>query len=147
MLSVGDSSQPDSSESVKDGAFALTNERSNCYSASLSGERNYSILIYGPQAMREEISEIIMRNQLGARIDSRESESDIRNLLTARSYDLLVYHASKRESLKSLRSERMPASLEAVLLGYGVGFAYPEETIRQCRDEFEVRLLEKLKRE
>ena len=146
MLSVGDSSQPDSSELIKDGAFALTKDGSNCYSASLSGERNYSILIYGPLAMAEEIAGMLKRNRIGAELYTSEGELNLRDLLTARDYDLFVCHASKRESFKDLGSGQMLPSLEAVLLGYGVGCRYPEETIQKCRDEFEVRLLERLKK-
>ena len=137
MLSVGDSSQPDSSQSAIDNAGG--------YSASLSGKHDYSILVYGPPAMAEDISKIINKNKLGARVDCRGDELAIQDLLTARDYDLFIYHASKRESLKGIKSEHMPPSLEAVLLGYGVGCAYPEETIQRCRDEFKVQLLEKLK--
>ncbi|GEM_PF-5303198 len=151
MLSVGDNSQPDSSQSVIDSAdvieniLTLSREGSNCYSASLPGEGNRTILIYGPLAMAEEIAGMLKRNQVGAKLYIGEGEQDVRELLTARDYDLFVYHASKRESAKGIKSERMPPSLEAVLLGYGIGCAYPESTIQRCKDEFKVQLLERLK--
>ena len=139
MLSVGDSSQLDSSTTVKDGPGS--------YSADGLEKRDYSILIYGPPAMAEEVRGILEKRQIGARLDTSDEELEVRDLLTARNYDLFVYHASKRESFKGLRSERIPPGLEAVLLGYGVGCRYPDETIRQCRDEFEVQLLERLRKE
>lgn len=137
MLSVGDSSQLDSSTTVKDGPGS--------YSADGLEKQDYSILIYGPPAMAEEVRGILEKTQIGARLDTSDEELKVQDLLTARNYDLFVYHASKRESFKSLKSERMPASLEAVLLGYGVGCAYPEATIQRCRDEFEKLLVERLK--
>lgn len=153
MLSVGDSSQPDNSGSVKDGACFIedtSNQRrdgSSSYSAILPGKGNNSILIYGPLAMAEEIAGMLRKNRMGAELYTSEEELKVRDLLEERDYDLFIYHASKRESFKGLRSERMPTSLEAVLLGYGVGCGYQEKIIRQCKDEFEVRLLERLKRE
>ncbi|HLD72659.1 MAG TPA: hypothetical protein VJA23_03670 [Candidatus Nanoarchaeia archaeon] len=138
MLSVGDSSQPDSSTIVKDGPGS--------YPASESGKQDYSILIYGPPAMAEEVRGILEKRRIGARLDTSDEELKVKDLLAARNYDLFLYHASKRESAQGIKSEPMPPGLEAVLLGYGVGCRYPEETIRKCRDEFEVKLLERLKK-
>lgn len=155
MLSAGESSQPDNSRPSSNlgGSSSYLTEDSSTprregswnYSASLPGEQNYKLLIYGPLAMAEEIYEILKRNQIGAEINSSDGESNVQALLEDGNYDLLIYHASKRDSLRQIRlKEKIPPTLEAVLLSYGVGFAYPEETIQICRDEFEVKLLERL---